>query len=266
MGEGEKVNLRLHNAMIEVAVCEFWEKMIAETDWSKNGDHEFSDRHKKKIKAVIKKHKAKTRRNKLLHSTKRIAMIALILFAVLSATALSSSAIRREILRITSNILEIFHKEHPDATPGGDEFNDFQTDIQIEQIENAVSNALTTVGLPPNTSFEIHVDGKLNLTLYGLDEADVEKIKPYIEPMVGILSSAYASENKNEIYYVQMIIRDYESIKRDTESENYKEMMEFYSAVIQGFLDNHEEISLSDIIQKIRIIHYADGKLNFDEK
>lgn len=215
---------------------------------------------------MTRKPKAQARRKKRIRAVKRVAVMVLILSALFSATVLSSSAIRREILRITSNILETFYEGHPNDSPGSDEFYDYQTDIQIEQIEGIISDGLDKEGLPQELTFQIHVDGRLGVSITGLNEDEINTIKPYIEPMGAILSTAYSSERKNQIYYVQKIIRNYEEIKRQTDMENYAELMDEYGSIIREFLDNHDDMSLSDIISKSRTINYVNGKLIFDEE
>lgn len=261
----EKVNLRLHNAMIEVAVCEFWENKIAETDWSNDGDHEFSERHTAKIKTVIKRHKAQARRRRLFRATKRVAVVVLILFAVSSVVLVSSAEAREAVRRLRENIVALFMQENPGVSPVGDEFMDYQTGMQIEQLESAISNVLATVELPSDTTFEIHIDGWLNVTISGIDEANAAKIKPYIEPMAGILSTAYASENKNQLYYVQSIIWAYEQLKGEDSFEYYDTIRE-YRRTIREYMFANNITSDDEIMSQTRNISFTGGKLIFEVK
>lgn len=258
-----KYSERLHNAMIEAAVCDYWEKVILDTDWSENGEHSFSKRHIAKINAIIRKHKLIVMRKKAIRMCSKAAVIILVFVSVTFATMMSSSAMREEVYKIISQMREFFSQVITGELTV-EQFNEIQTDTQVSQIEESISSALKTEGLPQDTSFQIHIDGYLNMRLTGLDDSETAKILPYINHagVAGILSTAYATEDKNQLYYIQSIIRDYEALPPDRSQDLQVSAWE-YRQIIRNYMFAHDIKTNEEIMEQERTIGYKNGKLIF---
>lgn len=261
-----KYSERLHNAMIEAAVCDYWEKVIADTDWSKNGNHVFSKRHMTKIKAVIRKYKLMAMRKKAIRACYRAAVIILIFCSVTFATMMSSSALRAEVSKIISQMREFFSRVVSGELTV-EQFNEIQADEQIKQLEETISSALEKEGLPQDTGFQLHIDGYLNMSLTGLDDATTAKIWPYINHVgvADILSTAYATEDKYQVYYVQSVIRSYEALPPDR-SQDLQVTAGEYRKIIREYMFAHNIRVTEEIMEKTRTVDYKNGKLIFVEE
>jgi hypothetical protein len=276
----EKVNQRLYNAMVEVAVCEFWEQKIDEIDWNPEGEHIFSDQHKAVVQAALRKQNRQRGRRRAVQALKRVAAALVVVCSLAFAMLMSSESVRAEahdfVMRILRPFLQQFWQEYPDAPLDGDEMVDFQSDGQIEQLAGMVASALEMTGLPSNTELTFHVDGHLNLRVTGLEDGlTIEDALPFLaetyqnglmrSAFAETLSSAYSSETQNRLYFVQRAIRERDIASVDPSGATQEERTR-YRQIIRSFMLDNGLTDENEIMLQERVIRYADGKFIFEEK